>query len=63
LRELATGIILCHNHPSGNNNPSESDVRLTKNAVEAGKLLDIQVLDHLIIAQQQWYSFAEHNLI
>ena len=50
IKELASSIILCHNHPSGNLNPSEQDIRLTKSLTEAGKLLDIPVLDHIIIA-------------
>lgn len=63
VRELASCIILCHNHPSGNLNPSEIDIRLTRNAVEAGKMLEIAVLDHIIIAQQSYCSFREQNLI
>jgi DNA repair protein RadC len=58
---LATGIILCHNHPSGNNKPSEADRRLTKKLKEAGELLDITVLDHIIIAGTEFYSFADEG--
>ena len=47
---LASGIIVCHNHPSGNLNPSESDTKITQKIKEAGNLLDIQLLDHLIIS-------------
>lgn len=61
VKELASCIILCHNHPSGNLNPSELDIRLTKKAVEAGKLLEITVLDHVIIARNAYYSFLDHN--
>jgi len=62
LKELASSIILCHNHPSGNNQPSESDRILTKKAVEGGKLLEIEVLDHIIIAQHQYFSFKQDGL-
>lgn len=62
LKQLASSIILCHNHPSGNLNPSEQDIRLTKNAVEAGKLLEITVLDHIIIAHNNYYSFLNSNI-
>ena len=63
IKELASGIILCHNHPSGNNNPSESDKILTRRAVEGGKLLEIAVVDHIIIAQHQYFSFRQHDLL
>ena len=63
VKELASAIILCHNHPSGNNQPSESDIRLTRKAIEGGKLLEIDVIDHVIIAQQQYYSFRQQNLL
>lgn len=61
LKELASSIILCHNHPSGNNQPSESDKILTKKAIEGGKLLEIEVLDHIIIAQHQFFSFKQEG--
>ena len=57
----ATSLILCHNHPSGNPNPSPSDVTLTKKLTEAGKVLDIRVLDHLIIAGSGYYSFGDEG--
>lgn len=63
LKELASGIILCHNHPSGNLNPSEQDKTLTQNAKEAGKVLEILVLDHIIIAQQEYLSFADNGMM
>lgn len=62
LKELASGIILCHNHPSGNLNPSEADKKLTQQAADAGKLLDIAVLDHVIIAQNNYYSFSSNGI-
>ena len=61
LLENCSGIILSHNHPSGNNTPSNSDIQLTKKIIEAGKLLDIVVLDHLIITNNNYYSFADNN--
>jgi DNA repair protein RadC len=63
LDELASGIILAHNHPSGNLTASQADVDLTKKLKEAGKLLDIQVLDHVIVAGQKYFSFADEGLI
>jgi DNA repair protein RadC len=60
---LASAIILCHNHPSGQLKPSQEDIRLTKKLQEAGKVLDITVMDHLIIAGQQYFSFADEGLM
>jgi len=60
---LASGIIVCHNHPSGNLNPSESDTRITQKIKEAGNLMDIQLLDHLIISDKDYYSFADNGLL
>ena len=56
-----TSIILSHNHPSGNVSPSAADIELTKKLKSAGKLLDIDVLDHLIIAERGYYSFADEG--
>lgn len=61
LEASASGIIMCHNHPSGNHKPSDADLSLTKRIVEAGKVLDISVLDHLIIAGELYYSFADEG--
>lgn len=63
LEELASGIIVAHNHPSGNLTPSQQDVDLTRKLKEAGKLLEIQLLDHLIVAGKQYYSFADEGLL
>ena len=63
LEELACGIIVAHNHPSGNLQASQSDIDLTKKLKEAGKLMEIQLLDHLIIADQKYLSFADEGLI
>jgi DNA repair protein RadC len=63
VEELASGIILAHNHPSGNLNASQADIDLTKKLKESGKLLDIHVLDHLIIAGKKYFSFADEGLL
>ncbi|MFN8239374.1 MAG: DNA repair protein RadC [Bacteroidales bacterium] len=60
---LASGIIVCHNHPSGNLSPSEADTRITVKIKEAGQIMDIQLLDHLIICDKDYYSFADNGLI
>jgi DNA repair protein RadC len=60
---LASGIIVCHNHPSGNLNPSESDSKITQKIKEAGNLMDIQLLDHIIISDKDYYSFADNGLL
>jgi len=61
VESTASGIILCHNHPSGNKQPSDADMSLTKKIKEAGKLLDIHILDHIIIAGENYYSFADEG--
>lgn len=63
IEHLASGIILTHNHPSGNLKPSQEDIYLTKKVKEAAKLVDIMVQDHLIIADQNYYSFADEGII
>jgi DNA repair protein RadC len=63
IEYLASGIIVCHNHPSGNLNPSESDTKITQKIKEAGNLMDIQLLDHLIISGKDYYSFADNGLL
>ncbi len=63
LEHLATAIILCHNHPSDNPKPSQQDLDITKKSVEAGKLLDISVLDHIIVYKGGYFSFADSGLI
>jgi DNA repair protein RadC len=59
----ATAIILCHNHPSGNTKPSESDIQLTKKMKLGGETLDIKVLDHIIITEKAYFSFADEGII
>ena len=64
IKANASGIIVCHNHPSGNLNQSESDTKLTHKIKEAGNLLDIQLLDHLILTMDgNYYSFADNGLL
>lgn len=63
LEELASGIIVAHNHPSGNLTPSQQDIDLTKKLKESGKLLEIQLLDHLIVAGKNYYSFADEGIL
>jgi DNA repair protein RadC len=63
LEELASGVVVAHNHPSGNLTPSQSDIDLTKKLKEAGRFLEIQLLDHLIIAGNKYYSFADEGII
>ena len=60
-QEAITSVILSHNHPSGNLSPSNADLELTKKIKQAGKLLDIDVLDHLIITDNGYYSFADEG--
>lgn len=61
LQCLATSMILSHNHPSGNIQPSEADIRLTNKLEQAGELLEIRVLDHVIVTKNNYYSFADHG--
>lgn len=63
LESLATGIILAHNHPSGNLKPSEADISLTKKLRAALSLLDINLLDHLILSSEGFYSFSSEGLL
>jgi DNA repair protein RadC len=63
LKGLAQGIILAHNHPSGNLQPSEGDTRMTKKLKEACELLDIAFLDHLILTAEGYYSFTDNGEI
>lgn len=63
LESLASGIILIHNHPSGNTQPSETDIRLTKKLKQAGELLDISIYDHLIFTDHDYFSFADQSMI
>jgi DNA repair protein RadC len=62
LENGATGLILCHNHPSGNSQPSEADKEITKKLKLAGDSLDVKVLDHLIITETKYYSFVDEGI-
>lgn len=61
VQNMAAGIIVVHNHPSGDPAPSQEDEAVTKRLIEAGKLLDIPLLDHMIMAKQGCYSFREQH--
>lgn len=63
LASRASSVILVHNHPSGNQNPSEADRKLTKQLKNAGEFLDLPVLDHVIIAGSDYFSFADDGLL
>ncbi|MBL7850941.1 MAG: DNA repair protein RadC [Cyclobacteriaceae bacterium] len=63
LDHLASGIIVAHNHPSGNRTASQSDIDLTRKLKEAGKFLEIQLLDHLIVCGPKYFSFADEGML
>ena len=63
LKSSSSGIILLHNHPSSNTNPSDADLRITTKIKEGGKLLDIDVPDHLIITSENYLSMADEGFI
>lgn len=63
LRANASAIILSHNHPSGNLQPSQQDLTLTRKITEGGNILDIRVLDHLIITTEGYYSFSDEGVL
>jgi len=63
LEEEAVSIILCHNHPSGNLKPSKADQELTEKIRQAAKYFDIQVLDHIIVSNEGYYSFADEGVM
>lgn len=63
LDYLASSIILIHNHPSGNLSPSQSDIELTKKLKEAGKFLEVPILDHIIFSDNGYYSFTDKGLL
>lgn len=63
LKACASGIILSHNHPSGNHKPSQADLQLTKKIKQGGELLDIAVLDHIILTSEDYYSLADEGLL
>lgn len=61
IKNSASKIILVHNHPSGNPNPSDEDLEITKQLIEAGKLIEIKVLDHVIIGGREFWSWVERS--
>ncbi|MBN2614402.1 MAG: DNA repair protein RadC [Bacteroidales bacterium] len=63
LEHNSSSIILAHNHPSNNLKPSDNDIRLTQKMVEAGKVLEVQVLDHVIVGNDNYFSFADEGIM
>ncbi|MGL6126453.1 RadC family protein [Chryseobacterium artocarpi] len=63
LEHFSTGIIIAHNHPSGSLKPSKEDINITKKIKEAGNVLSIQLLDHIIITQNSYFSFSDAGLL
>ena len=63
IMHTAASVVLAHNHPSGDPEPSEDDITITKRLIEAGKILGIEVMDHIIIAKNGFFSFKEKGLI
>lgn len=63
IEKLASSLIISHNHPSGNLQPSESDIQITKKIKDAAKFHDLQVLDHIIISDQNYFSFADEGIL
>ncbi len=63
IEDLASAVIIMHNHPSGQLKPSSQDIKLTNKLVETGSIMDIPVLDHLIITNEHYYSFADEGLL
>ena len=63
VRNLAAQIILAHNHPSGDPQPSEDDITVTKRLIAAGKIMGIEVVDHIIVVKNGFFSFKEKGLL
>lgn len=63
LQDTATSIVLAHNHPSGNKTPSDADIEITKKIKEGAEILDIVLIDHLIIINNDYFSFADESII
>lgn len=63
LNEDAVGLFLIHNHPSGVSKPSEDDIRVTERLRNAGQIMGIKIIDHIIVSEQGYYSFTQHNLL
>ena len=63
LEHFATSVIVAHNHPTGNLKPSDADLKITKNIQQAGDLLNIKLMDHLIVGENSFFSFKDQNLL
>jgi DNA repair protein radc len=63
LEKLASSVILCHNHPSGNHKPSDADIAITQKVKESGLLMDVALLDHIIVTDGSYYSFADEGML
>ncbi len=63
IRHSCAQIVISHNHPSGDPNPSDEDTELTHRLLEAGKILGIEIIDHVIVAKESYYSFQEHGIL
>ena len=63
LERNATGLIAAHNHPSGNLDPSDQDKKITRQLKEAGAIMEIPIIDHLIVTQSGYYSFADEVML
>ena len=63
IEHMASGLILFHNHPSGNLKPSAEDIKLTRKIKDAGQMLEIKVLDHIIVAGNKWFSFSDEGIL
>lgn len=63
LENNAASVMLCHNHPSGNTTPSNADKQITNNLIKAGQFLEIKILDHIIIGNDNYFSFADEGLL
>lgn len=63
VEHSASSVILCHNHPSGNRQPSQEDIKLTKKLQDAGTNLDVKVIDHIIVTDSGYFSFADEGLL
>ncbi len=63
IEKLSSGLILCHNHPSGNIKPSEADKQITKKMKDAASLMDINLMDHIIIGENDYFSFADEGIL
>lgn len=63
VEKLASSVILCHNHPSGNIEPSEADIGITRKLKEAAEVMDIKLLDHIIVADKSYFSFLDEGIL